>query len=455
MNADVLYILRIQYQPNAGGSVTTDFPLGDAPLIVGGAREADIQLPVPHLSARHLQIQVLQQRVYVTDLGSQNGTTIAGRRLPPLQRQEWRPGEALLVAQSLRAEIIPRTSQQPNFTLTPVEFAPGQPARLSITNPAYTEQHYYFRVAADAPGVEIALRPNEALIPPGQSAMLNVESRATRSFWLGGRVGLHFSALTNEGGHAETYGAVRIKPRYDLLTAGLLLLFMLLCGGTAATVALIAVVNRPQPTPTLPPSATPFVTLTPLPTLPPGVTPTITPLPTPTIRAPGGVMLPAPQPDIAIQAAVTGRVSPGSPYPIFAQVSIFVTNAGGAGAGAVSFASVSGDSIIGSWTGTGWACNIQNMRVIHCTHPGPLAAGATLPPVVVAHNYGRVFTVQITAPNDGNGANNVAATFPCVGDECTSRDFWLAACRANPQADVLQHSPPAPGACQQWRTAVP
>jgi hypothetical protein len=72
----------------------------------------------------------------------------------------------------------------------------------------------------------------------------------------------------------------------------------------------------------------------------------------------------------------------------------------------------------------------------------------------VRHNYGRQFTVQITAPSDSNGANNAATAFPCVGDECTARDFWLAACSSTPQADSF-HTPAAPGACQQWRTVFP
>src|SRR5215470_6123513 len=86
----------IQYRTGGGNAATV--PLGDRPLLLGSAAQADVRIDSPYVSRRHLQLWSLSGHVYLTDLGGQNGTYLNGLRLSPNQQVEWRPGDSLAIA---------------------------------------------------------------------------------------------------------------------------------------------------------------------------------------------------------------------------------------------------------------------------------------------------------------------------------------------------------------------
>ena len=57
------------------------FPLVSTRMVIGRGSDADIQLTDPLISSRHLAIEVAASHVTVTDLGSANGTKLAGQTI--------------------------------------------------------------------------------------------------------------------------------------------------------------------------------------------------------------------------------------------------------------------------------------------------------------------------------------------------------------------------------------
>jgi len=62
-------------------SAATRVPLTDSPVVIGRARPAQLLLPDGLVSRAHCQVEVVEDEVRVTDLGSTNGTFIDGRRI--------------------------------------------------------------------------------------------------------------------------------------------------------------------------------------------------------------------------------------------------------------------------------------------------------------------------------------------------------------------------------------
>jgi hypothetical protein len=63
------------------------------PLVLGRSRECDLHLVDRQVSSRHCRVQLRQDRVWVEDLNSSNGTWIDGERVQG--RQEWPVGSTL------------------------------------------------------------------------------------------------------------------------------------------------------------------------------------------------------------------------------------------------------------------------------------------------------------------------------------------------------------------------
>ncbi|MGW5672410.1 FHA domain-containing protein [Micromonospora sp. NPDC003776] len=66
----------------AGGTMRgLSFRVGRAAQVIGRAPSADIVLTDPHLSRRHATVQSTAEGVWLTDLGSTNGTWLNDRRI--------------------------------------------------------------------------------------------------------------------------------------------------------------------------------------------------------------------------------------------------------------------------------------------------------------------------------------------------------------------------------------
>jgi hypothetical protein len=67
---------------------------GDKPLVVGRASPADVDRDDPDLSRQHARFELVDGQVWVEDLGSTNGTWVAGERVT---RAHVRPGAEVTI----------------------------------------------------------------------------------------------------------------------------------------------------------------------------------------------------------------------------------------------------------------------------------------------------------------------------------------------------------------------
>src|SRR3954470_13846165 len=70
------YRLTVVSGPGQGQSVALK-----GPLVIGSADEAGLKLPDATVSRQHVQLKPRGDGVWVKDLGSMNGTTVAGARI--------------------------------------------------------------------------------------------------------------------------------------------------------------------------------------------------------------------------------------------------------------------------------------------------------------------------------------------------------------------------------------
>lgn len=69
-----------------------EWPLGDAPTVIGRGRKADLVIGEATISRTHVRIAATEGRFYLEDLGSTNGTQLNGERV---QQAEMRDGDEL------------------------------------------------------------------------------------------------------------------------------------------------------------------------------------------------------------------------------------------------------------------------------------------------------------------------------------------------------------------------
>ena len=102
-------------------------------ITVGRAPENDIVLDLPIVSSRHLRLDVDDNsgvpRVWLTDLGSRNGTFLSGRRLPAQTRQMLEPGDVV--------NLGDRAGRAISLILHP-GYSPSAPLPLPAARPAMT-----------------------------------------------------------------------------------------------------------------------------------------------------------------------------------------------------------------------------------------------------------------------------------------------------------------------------
>ena len=321
--------IRLQY--SIDGSNPVELHLSGSRAIVGSSRQADIHIDSPFLSRQQFVIEVQGGTVYITDLGSSNGTMLNGRTLPPNTRTPWRPGDSLGVANIRFVQqgpatlasnrTVPLAGGSLSLIASPDEIRPGQPSTLTLHYNGDQPQPVYFRAETETDGLEVSLTPSEGFVQPGQSFETTVDVLKRRAYWTGGSFPVTLVALTNSGLDTLTQIMVRVRPRYELL---LLLLLLIPAGIVAANL-----LNDGQPTtqilptdipptdvptdiptgaptdaatatdvpPTEIPSSTPFPTSTLIPTRQPTTPPIII---TVIVTQPPVIIFPPPQPPIFI-----------------------------------------------------------------------------------------------------------------------------------------------------------
>jgi DNA-binding NtrC family response regulator len=115
MTDSPVYILKVLA---ADGTLVRRFPLPPGEHTVGSAPDCEIPLEAPGVSRRHALLRVLADGgVVVTDLGSKNGTLVAGRKVQEIAVS----GIAVLAFGSVHAMLQPADSARDGVLLAPPE----------------------------------------------------------------------------------------------------------------------------------------------------------------------------------------------------------------------------------------------------------------------------------------------------------------------------------------------
>ena len=127
MSANPSYVLKVLADD---GSLVRRFPLAPGEHTVGSASDAEIHLEAAGLSRRHARLRVLADGgVVIADLGSKNGTFVAGRRV----RETAVSGITVVAFGSVKALLQPADAAREQVLLEPPA-GEGKPARS--TGPA-------------------------------------------------------------------------------------------------------------------------------------------------------------------------------------------------------------------------------------------------------------------------------------------------------------------------------
>lgn len=96
---------------------------------LGRISDNDLVVVSSHLSRHHLQINVTEGRITVTDLGSTNGTLLRGRVLTPNTPTEWPPQDSLQIGPLTLSQVQPQAEATP----IPLETIPDRDIVAHIT----------------------------------------------------------------------------------------------------------------------------------------------------------------------------------------------------------------------------------------------------------------------------------------------------------------------------------
>lgn len=166
---------RIQVCDSAGRLVRVE-PIRDEQATLGRAPSNTFVLEHAGVSRHHLSLAVRQDQVFVTDLGSTNGTTLSGVPLTPREESLWPDGAVLRVEPFwLRLQPPQRIVQQSRIgvlvTDNDIELKPGQPRPLTVqlANTGQTVDH--FRLEVDGvPGEWVQNLYTEVQLNPSTTA---------------------------------------------------------------------------------------------------------------------------------------------------------------------------------------------------------------------------------------------------------------------------------------------
>ena len=145
---------QVQVLDNNGAPVRLVNLTGDG-LAIGRAESNDLALPDESVSEEHAFIDWDGRQVTITDLGSKNGTFVAGVRLPPQERYPWQGGAPVRIG-VYWLRLIPPLMQAASVVAPVAYGAPGPTAVAGLPQPA---------VAPVAQPVAPAPRPAASVTP--------------------------------------------------------------------------------------------------------------------------------------------------------------------------------------------------------------------------------------------------------------------------------------------------
>jgi hypothetical protein len=126
--------LVVQTGPDAGKIFNLDRPM----LIVGRQAGNEVLLNDAQVSRRHVQLELRNGQVFISDLGSANGTNVNGQRLMPNQPRPLIPGDLVQMGNS---SLVVQGAVSSNYPPppTPVYSSPSQMPSANPVQPPYNQ----------------------------------------------------------------------------------------------------------------------------------------------------------------------------------------------------------------------------------------------------------------------------------------------------------------------------
>jgi hypothetical protein len=146
--------------------VKTPVSFNKTPIIVGRAKDADLPLDQKSISRKHLRIESEQNTIYVTDLGSSNGTYLDSYKLKAGERTAWDASKRLLV------EGFVLQMAQPSAAV-----AAAPPLPVSIRTTEVKELLDHLQEQRKAPHVAVSASPKVVYVEMGKPQTIWVTVR--------------------------------------------------------------------------------------------------------------------------------------------------------------------------------------------------------------------------------------------------------------------------------------
>jgi len=80
-----------------------DFPLQSSSTVIGRKNTCDLRIPLPNVSRQHCEIRIDDQKAWIRDLGSSNGTY---HNNTPVEQVELAPGDELVIGPVVFTVVI-------------------------------------------------------------------------------------------------------------------------------------------------------------------------------------------------------------------------------------------------------------------------------------------------------------------------------------------------------------
>ncbi len=111
---------------------------------VGRSQDCDLVVPHTSVSRKHCQIDEVEGRLYITDLGSSNGTFINGKRLTPSEKELLNPSDVFIIGKLESQALLTKPEE---FTSSKINAA-----KVGSNTRTMNVQHF-----GEAPEVEAPL----------------------------------------------------------------------------------------------------------------------------------------------------------------------------------------------------------------------------------------------------------------------------------------------------------